>query len=360
MMKYYRRPVLLLLALSAMIVTGCVGIGPNAVMRDRFDYNGAIADSWKTQMLLNIVKMRYGDAPIYLDVASVINSYEVSGSTNAGASWLLSPSYQAGANVGATGFFANRPTITYSPMTGERFTRSMMTPLPPSSIFFLIQAGYPADGVFRALVQSVNGINNRYGGSGRNLPADPEFYVLIEKLRKIQDSGTLEMRVTRETNKESTLFVLGENRDGKAEADSRQIRNMLGLDLKGREFTVVYGSIPSNDKEIALLTRSVLQMIVDLGSFVEVPDAHVQEKRVLQTLKEQTAEGSPIAPMIRIHSGTKRPEDTFAAVSYQDYWFWIDNRDLPSKTTFSFLMFTFNLVDTGTKEGAPVITIPAR
>ena len=234
------------------------------------------------------------------------------------------------------------------------------TPLPPSSIFFLVPAGSPADGVFRALLQSVNGINNRYGGSGRNLPADPEFYVLIEKLRKIQDSGALEMRVMRETNRESTIFVLGENRDGKSEADSRQVRTMLGLDLKGREFKVVYGSIPSNDKEIALLTRSVLQMIVDLGSFVEVPDAHVQEKRVLPTLKEQTTEGSLIAPMVRIHSGTKRPDDSFAAVSYQDYWFWIDNRDLPSKTTFSFLMFTFNLVDTGTKEGAPVITIPAR
>jgi hypothetical protein len=273
---------------------------------------------------------------------------------------MNSPVRQMWGHPGSSVLRTNRPTITYSPMTGERFTRSMMTPLPPSTIFFLVQAGYPADGVFRALVQSVNGINNRYGGAGRNLPADPEFYVLIEKLRKIQDSGNLEMRVTREANRESTLFVLGENLDGKAEADSQQIRKMLGLHLEAREFKVVYGSIPSNDKEIALLTRSVLQMMVDLGSFVEVPDAHVQEKRVSPTLKEQTAEASPVAPMIRIHSGTKRPGDTFAAVSYQGYWFWIDNRDLPSKTTFSFLMFIFNLVDTGMKEGAPVVTIPVR
>jgi hypothetical protein len=341
-------------------LSGCASIGPNTVMRDRFDYNGAIADSWKTQMLLNIVKVRYGDAPVYLDVASVINSYELSGSTSAGASWIFNPSYQNGSTLGATGFFANRPTITYSPLTGERFTRSMMTPIPPSSIFFLVQAGYPTDAVFRALVQSINGIGNRYGGAGRNLPANPEFYAIIKKLRQIQDSGALEMRVQKETNREATLFVLGGNGDEKAKADSRDVRKMLGLDPQAREFKVVYGSIPSNDREIALLTRSVLQLIVDLGSFIEVPDVHVKERWVLPTLTEKTADGSPVPPMIQIHSGTNNPGDTFVAVPYQGFWFWIDNRDVLSKATFSFMMFVFNLVDTGSKEGAPVITIPAR
>ena len=348
--------------LSGVVTLLCVGcaIGPNAMTRDRFDYNAAISDSWKTQMLLNIVKVRYGDAPIYLDVASVINSYEVSGAANLGAFWNFNPSYQSGSSAGVTSFFANRPTITYSPLTGERFTRSMMTPLPPSSIFFLVQAGYPADAVFRALVQSVNGIRNRYGGAGRNLPADPEFYVLIKSLREIQDSGALELRVQKETNREANLVVLGGSRNEKADAQSREVRKMLGINPQVREFKVVYGSLPSNDKEIALITRSVLQLVVDLGSFVEVPDIHVAEKWVLPTLTEQAADGSAVPPMVRIHSGTRNPGDAFAAVSYQGHWFWIDNRDLPSKGVFSFLMFVFNLVDTGMKEGTPVITIPAR
>ena len=62
--------------------------------------------------------------------------------------------------------------------------------------------------------------------------------------------------------------------------------------------------------------------------------------------------------MIRIHSGTQSPSNAFTAVLYRDYWFWIDDRDLLSKATFSFIMFIFNLVDTGTKEGTPVVTIP--
>mgnify|MGYP003591601868 CR=1 FL=1 len=358
-MNSVKTSVRLLAGAVGLLLTGCA-IGPNAMTRDRFDYNAAISDSWKSQMLLNIVKVRYGDAPIFLDVASVINSYEVSGGTNLGASWTFNPSYQSGSTANVTGFFANRPTITYSPLTGERFTRSMMTPLPPSSIFFLIQAGYPADAVFRAMVQSVNGIRNRYGASGRNLPADPEFYDLIKRLREIQDSGVLELRVEKETNREANLMVLGRSRDEKIQAQGRAVRKMLGIDPQVREFKVVYGTLPSNDKEIAIITRSVLQLIIDLGSFVEVPDIHVAENWVLPTLKEQAADGSPVPPMVRIHSGTRNPGDAFAAVPYQGHWFWIDNRDLRSKGIFSFLMFIFNLVDTGAKEGTPVITIPAR
>jgi hypothetical protein len=48
----------------------------------------------------------------------------------------------------------------------------------------------------------------------------------------------------------------------------------------------------------------------------------------------------------------------FVVVPYQDHWFWIDNRDIPSKRLFSFLMFIFTLVETGTKEAPAVITIP--
>ena len=49
--------VMVLLALN-----GCaLRMGNKIVAGDRFDYSGAIARSWKEQMLLNMVKLRYGD-----------------------------------------------------------------------------------------------------------------------------------------------------------------------------------------------------------------------------------------------------------------------------------------------------------
>jgi hypothetical protein len=47
------------------------------------------------------------------------------------------------------------------------------------------------------------------------------------------------------------------------------------------------------------------------------------------------------------------------ALHYRQHWYWIDDRDLRSKSLFTFLMFIFSLTETQGKEGAPIVTIPA-
>jgi hypothetical protein len=353
----------LLLLLSLVGVAGCT-IGPGTVTRDRFDYTGAVAESWKSQMQLNLVKLRYGDTPVFLDVGQIVSGYTLQSTFSAAGSVFNFSGVVPGVpnssiGLGAQGQFTDRPTITYSPLVGERFARSFMTPIPPPALLSLIQAGYPINLVFRLAVHVVNGIQNRYGGAIRARPADPEFYELLEQLRRIQLSGAIGMRVQRVEREEAILMSFRKKVDPNVEADVLAVRQMLGLDPSTGELRVVYGSVAANDKEIAILSRSILEILVDLSSFITVPETHVAEHRVGPTAEPEVGPGGPLWPLIGIASSPERPADAFVAVPDRDHWFWIDDRDIPSKRLFSFLFFIFTLVETDSKENLPVITIPA-
>src|ERR1035437_9456 len=77
---------LLLVAVSALSISGCASMGPSTVGRDRIDYDRAVTESWQRQLLENLVKLRYGDTPFFLDVASITNSYGLQTQVNLSAS----------------------------------------------------------------------------------------------------------------------------------------------------------------------------------------------------------------------------------------------------------------------------------
>jgi hypothetical protein len=343
-------PLLLLTA------AGCTAIGPPTIARDRFDYTTAIADSWKRQMLLNIVKIRYGDAPIFLDVASIINQYSLETELRGTLGWSAPP-YVDRQEVGGTGRYYDRPTITYNPLTGEKFARNLMTPVAPATLMSLAEGGYPIDYVFRILVHSVNGVRNQFGGSARMRRADPEFFTLIEKLRFNQNSGTVSLRVKKVEGQNALIMIFRKQPGEDVQVATKEVRRILGLNEESTDFKVVYGSAPTSDDEIAILTRSIIEVLSDISSTVEVPAEHVTEMRTLPTM-ESAGEGVR-GPMIRIHWAKESPGEAFAAVPYRDGWFWIDDRDYQSKKLFSFLMFVMTLTETGGKEGAPIVTISA-
>jgi hypothetical protein len=342
-------------------LSGCASIGPRTIVRDRFDYVTAISDSWKSQTLLNLVKIRYGDAPVFLNVDSAINQYSVESSFTLSGTWFINPfeEHNAEQSLSALGGYSDKPTITYTPLSGEKFARNLMAPIPPAAILNLLQAGYPADMVLRACVHAINGIHSRFGGGTRARPADAEFYPLIEKMRKLQLSGEIGIRTKETEDHTATLFVFRSNPSPESEADSAEVRRMLGLDPAARELSIVYGSVAAHDKELALLTRSMLEILIDLSSYIQVPTASVEERRTYASPPPDTANGAPVAPLIQIFSSPKPPPDAFTAVPYRQGWYWIDDKDFPSKSFFSFIMFLFTLTETEGTQKAPVITLPA-
>jgi hypothetical protein len=57
---------------SAALLAGCTHLGYKTIAVDRFDYSSAIGDSWKRQALMDIVKLRYIDLPLFVNVASIV------------------------------------------------------------------------------------------------------------------------------------------------------------------------------------------------------------------------------------------------------------------------------------------------
>lgn len=349
-------PAMLALVLS---IAGCTSIGPKSVTRDRFDYNTAISGSWKEQTLLNIVKLRYADMPLFVEVASIVSGYTLEGTLNLGGTSSDSV-FGDSLALGSSGKFTDRPTITYVPITGTQFNKSFMTPIPPGAILFLMQSGWPADMIFPLTVDSVNGLRSQTLAGANQRTGDSDYYRVVELMRQIQRSGGIGMRIKKaDQSKDTTvLFFQREGLPPEILAAKQEMSSLLGLQPGLREVRVNYGLIPSGDDEMALLTRSMLQIMIQLAINIDVPPEHIADGRTIPAAAT-TGDKANGRNLINIHYSKEKPADAFSAAKYRDYWYWIDDRDFKSKRTFAFLMILFSLTETGGKEGLPLVTIPA-
>jgi hypothetical protein len=345
-----------------LLLAACTNIGPKTVPRDRFDYNTAIADSWKEQTLLNIVKLRYADMPLFVEVSSVVSGYTIEGSVNLGGTVSSEGTAQGDfLSLGTAGKYTDRPTITYAPITGAKFNENFMTPIPPRAILFLLQSGWPADMIFPITVDSINGLRSRVAAGTSQRRGDPDYYRVITLLRKIQLSGAVGMRIIKGNDQKETtvLFFHRTNITPEILSLIQEVNRLLGLDPGKQELTVSYGLIPKSNQEIAILTRSILHIMVDLATQIEVPAEHVADGSTVPSLLLPEGAEEKIGQLIQVKSGREKPKHAFTAVRYENHWFWIDKRNFRSKRTFAFLMILFSLTETGGKEGLPLVTIPA-
>jgi hypothetical protein len=310
-------------------------------------------------MLLNLLKVRYSDAPVFMDIASVINSYELTGDVNLFGQMARTGFGDEIGGLGVSGRYADKPTITYQPLAGDKFTRSLMLPIPIPSILFLIQSGYPADHVMRICVDSINGLQNSYGGPGRPQAGDPKFRELIGAIREAQAAGGLGMKVKTVTDKQAVVMFLRPPTDEAFAEPVRRFRELLALDETAHEFNVVYGSYPENTREIAILSRSIMQVLVDFSSYIDVPAEDLSEGRVYGIQRTPDQERM-FPPLLTVRCGRLAPGDAHVSVNYRNRWFWIEDRDKQSKQIFNFLMFMFSLTETGSTQAAPIVTVPAR
>jgi hypothetical protein len=344
------------LALLPFGLAGCTpGVGPQRLDLDQMGYADALGEGLKRQMLLNMVRLRYADVPTFLSVSQLIAGYQVQATGQLGLNAYPNAAPGNYATVGGTLQYTNRPTFTFTPVTGQRFAQSYLRPLAPAELLSLAQSGAPVDLLFRLGVQSVNGLPNGATQDGQAQAASGGFLALMHALRTIQAAGAVSLRFERGQGGARVFLQLGDDRGPTGEA-ARQVRRLLGLPPGMSELEVVYGRSPRGRGQVAVLTRSVLQMLYELGGQIDVAADVIA--------RGETRPTDPGERLIRIRQGAgpgdRAPADAYAAVQYRGRSFWIEAGDYASKGAFTFVHVLQVLAESGHGQANPVVTIPAQ
>src|SRR5262245_23581603 len=148
----------LISGLVAVLGSGCAtGLGPRALRSERPDYNQQIVRSADAELLLNLVRLRYNESPLFLELGSVVAQYGYDAALNAGGT------FGGGNDSGTLGTalaYSEKPTVTYTPLAGEEFATRMLTPIPLESLLLFAQSGWSAERLMLVAVQQINDVVN--------------------------------------------------------------------------------------------------------------------------------------------------------------------------------------------------------
>jgi len=336
------------------LVSACSSVGPKTMDRDQLDYGRSIGQNWKDQMLANLVRLRYVDMPVYLDVGQIVAGYSLETQLSGGLGYGTAFDSSNTASLGASGRFTDRPTITYTPKTGTEYLTSLLRPIEPAGLLSLIQSGYDANLLFTWAVEAINGLQNYSVVAGNKRAPDPGFFEFVKRLKELQINGGIAFEQNIDPATGSNIIILFRDTSASEHMleQGKLAREAIGLSTERQKFRVVYSPFASEDDVLALQTRSILQIMIAMAGFVDVPAS-----KASQAFSGYEVPSGQQRPFF-VHSGPDKPDNSFASTQYDDYWYWIDPIDLRSKQVFTLMLFLTTLTDTGSESNEPVLTIP--
>jgi len=336
------------------LVAGCTSHGPAAVQGSRTDYNVVLRKTDDEQMLLNLVRLRYRDRALFLEVSALNTQFTFTGAVNS----RVDVGDDDVTGIGGSVSVEESPTITYTPLQGADFVQRVLSPISMEMLFLLDTSGWSSERLFRMLVDEMNGVENATGANGPTPSQAPEFEDfkrLTQLLRKLELKNLVAGAIYQGTP------VIDFEPDALSRPEYQEITQILGLKPDIRIYPVTESVRGGTAESINLRFRSFSGVMYFLSNSVDVPEADVAAGRVTVT---RDAAGNEFdwhrvtENLMRIHSSSTPPENAAVSVRYRNNWFYIDDSDLDSKSTFSLLGAVFSLQAGDAKGIAPVLTIP--
>jgi hypothetical protein len=383
---------------------GC--LGPNAVRYTRMRYNEVVRDTNDQQLLMNIVRLRYADSPVFIDLPNITSQFEVAaGGSDPGRNGSQT-------NFGIGGMMGrDTPTLSYHPREGREIAKALLNPISPD-LFSVVNAGANIEQLLLLTVNDINDVPN----AARATILTPtvaddnsEFLRGIRILASLRDRDATELALgTNELADEASdpiprnsvggRDLLEAARDGyvfRAQGEGRVtlVKRKKDLFLKIRPAYVYSPEMeevarifrlaprlskyrieselseevdaktpnPLGNDTIYMNLRSVLQIMTFLSKGVCVPEEHIQSGVAPMT---PGPDGRPFdwtrvtAGNFFVNSRKHRPHDAEVAVQYRGYWFFIDRSDVNSRATLAILEILFALQESDGKNVGPLLTLP--
>jgi hypothetical protein len=340
-------------------ITGCGGYGGSILPNDRTTYNEAIQKSNMEEMLLNLVRMRYDDPPLFVKVSSLTSSLSrsINMSVFSNFATYLSKPWNLFEFEPSTSFTEN-PVISYAPLQGMEFINRMMSKITLDKIFLMIESGWDFEMVSRVCFAKIGKVENALNASGPSptyIPEYEEFIDLSQLIRLLQLKNAVHFSFD-ETNLIMDIDLK------KSDGFEQELNTLLGTPNLNSRF-YLSTSVPSNLREgvLNIKVRSILGILYYLSLSVRVPPEDITMGFVNKVRDE---EGSIFdflkinSDILKIYSEKDKPSVVSVQTSLKGHNWYLDAADVQSKKTFSFLLQLFALQAAKVKNLAPPITIP--
>jgi hypothetical protein len=234
-------------------LSGC--IGPTAIRHTRLRYNEVIRDTNDQQLLLNIVRLRYADSPVFIDLPNITSQFDMAGRGNyLGGTGNQTPGH---ANLGFGELsLRDTPTLSYHPREGREIARALLTPL-SADLLIVVNAGSNLE---QLLLFAMNEIND--------VPNAPGATVLIPEEA---DDNSLYIRgirlLARLRARDATELAIGTTEEAEASSDPIPKRAVQGRDLHNAlRDSYIYRT--RSDDQMTLLKR-------EKGLYLRIRDPYV-------------------------------------------------------------------------------------
>jgi hypothetical protein len=329
----------------------------------RTAYNVAIQATNSQQMLLNLVRLRYADSPLFLDVSSITTQSTVRSGL---APTFLVPGFNSEnpLKLGADVSWQDQPTITYAPLEGHAFAMRLLRPIDLHTLQLLCYSGWDIDRVFWMMIQNFQEMINDPDNNTTLTDSHHRFSEVSRLLRLFQNRGELQLGVKtisslqKDSEPHEHSLQIGFPVDGE---DSAKLAEIIRCDqtMNGRYVKHIELGFTGTGR-IGVMPRSVFSCMAYLSHGVEVPQEHVDKGMVWTGDNCHFDEGwnKLFHELISVHSSRFYPKNAFVAVQYRNHWFYIDDADLHSKKTFALLLQLYNLNANEAKNRGPILTLP--